>query len=125
MTWDKNNQTLDGVKEQKNDTGSIYAVYKKMIEIRKSDKAFRSGTVQNQTVVFDTSKNEGAVVIIYTVKSAQHEYRIYVNASQKEGDVGSNKSTQGKLLYSTNPSFEGGAGLSKIPALTFALYQVK
>ena len=125
MTWDKNNQTLDGVKEQKNDTKSIYAVYKKMIEIRKSDKAFRSGTVQNQTVVFDTSKNQGAVVIIYTVKSAQHEYRIYVNASQQEGDVGSNKSTQGKLLYSTNPSFKGGAGLSKIPALTFALYQVK
>lgn len=118
MTWDANNLELDGAKEQKEDANSIYSVYKKLIEIRKTNKAFSRGTVTNTTKPFQNGTGE--TVISYTVADKTSEYAVYVNASTRA--AATSKNVTGTLLYSTSGQ---GATDRVFPALTLAIYKVK
>ena len=118
MTWDENNAELDGAKEQKEDANSIYAVYKKLIEIRKANKAFARGKVTNKTQAFQNG--QGTALITYSVANADSEYTVYVNASKTALDTAN--SIAGTFVYSTSGVEPSG---NKIPALTLAIYKVK
>ncbi len=131
MTWDKFNMELDGVKEQKLDPDSIYNVYKRLIEIRKTNKAFARGTVINTTTAFSEEKDKntgeviirGTEVISYRVTDGIDIFDVYVNASTADKTFSrkGNYKVEGELLYSTSGSgITGGT----IPAMTFAIYKV-
>ncbi len=130
MKWDANNEKLDGVKEQQKDENSIYAVYKKMIELRHTYKTLARGTVKNMSTQYN--QGTGCGVICYDISDAEHTFRIYVNASPAEQTIDTSKHnlpSGAQLIYSTQKAEGNFAGIGTdgktIGAFTFALYQVK
>ncbi len=119
MEWDELNTKLDGVEEQKADEHSIYNAYKALIEIRKANRAFRSGKVTNLTQPFQGGT--GDTVIAYSVSNGSSEFYVYVNASTREAHP--YRTPQGTLLYSTSGKTATVQG--SIPALTLEIYKVK
>ncbi len=119
MTWDELNEKLDGVKEQKADEHSIYNAYKKLIEIRKANKALRRGKVTNLTQPFQGGTGDTAIV--YSVSDGTNEFYVYVNASTRE--VCPYRAPQGTRIYSTSGKEASSSG--NIPALTLEIYKVK
>ena len=118
MTWDSLNMALDGVKEQKQDTTSIYSVYAKMIELRKGYlPVFRHGTVKNTTKTFD--KGNGVVVISFEISDGTTTFEIFINATQSE--VRLPITPTGTLVYSTNAAYTGDK--VNIKGLTYAIFK--
>ncbi len=132
MTWDANNQKLDGVKEQKEDENSIYQVYKDMIKVRHDHPTLARGTVENKTLKYQQGK--GAAIMVYEIKDADHKYVVLVNATNEEKGMQYSLAAGAQLIYSTTkvdgkyvgvPEKDGGVGFEfKMPARTFALYQL-
>lgn len=118
MVWDKNNQALPGVKEQKLDNDSIYNAYKSLIALRKQYKAFSRGSVTNNTKPFQGGT--GDIVICYTVSDENNTFDIYVNASGT--GAAPSKAVSGELVYSTSGQ---GVSAGTLPAHTMAIYKVK
>lgn len=117
MTWDKNNLELDGAAEQAQDEQSIYSVYKALIALRKSNKAFSRGTVTNKTQAFQNGM--GTSLISYSVASSDSEYMVYVNATGRS--IGTTNSISGTFVYSTTGVQPAN---NQIPALTLAVYKI-
>ncbi len=111
MEWDALNVQLDGVAEQQTDAGSVYSVYKDLIKIRRQNHVLARGKVVSHT----TSGN----VICYSVKDADSEILIYINARSTALAAGYNLPAGATLLY--------GSGLadSNVPAMSIQIYKVK
>ncbi len=111
MTWDDLNAQLDGVTEQIADKNSIYNVYKDLIRIRKENPVLARGKVVSHTTT--------GAVICYSVKDADHEILIYVNASGLAETAGYKLPAGAALLY--------GSGLdgTSVPASSIQIYKVK
>ena len=121
MEWDSNNQTLNGVAEQKNDNNSIYNVCANMIKnVRKTSSAFHSGTVINLTAADERDADNR--FMIYDVTNGTETFRFYVNAANAAQFVSQQPPAGSQMLFATN-----GMGLvnGNIPAFTFAAYKIK
>lgn len=112
MTWDVLNQKLDGVAEQSLDGNSILNAYKALIAIRKANPVLSRGKVVSHTT-------SASSVICYSVKDADSEILIYINAYTKPTVCNYAVPAGAQLLY-------GNAGSSNIiPASTMLVYKVK
>ncbi len=111
LTWDALNAQLDGVKEQTDDSDSIYSVYKELIKIRKANPVLARGKVVSHT----TKSN----VVCYSVKDATSEILVYVNACATEQAANYSLPTGAKLL------FGNGVSGTNVPATSIQIYKVK
>ena len=111
MTWDALNMQLDGVAEQAEDEASILNVYKDIIKIRKENSVLARGKVVSHTT--------GGTIVCYSVKDADSEILIYVNATNEAAEAEYTLPTDAELLY--------GAGLTgaEVPAMSIQIYKVK
>ena len=111
LTWDALNAQLDGVKEQTDDSDSIYSVYKELIKIRKANPVLARGKVVSHT----TKSN----VVCYSVKDATSEILVYVNACATEQAANYSLPTGARLL------FGNGVSGTNVPATSIQIYKVK
>ena len=109
IEWDALNAQLDGVAEQATDSNSIYNLYKDIIAIRRANPVLARGTVVNRTT--------SGGLICFSVKDADHEILVYINATQKAQTASYTVPTGAELLY-------GNAG-SSIGAMSISIYKVK
>ena len=115
------------MKEKNND---VYNVYKGLIALRKSSKAFTEGTA--------TAKTLAKGVTVYNVKSDSDEFEVYFNASDKAyiisganlsgnlglgmNDVQIELGAKGKLVdISTGAIVKTEAVLTTVPAKSFKI----
>ena len=110
MTWDVLNAQLHGVEEQRDEQDSIFNYYKALIAVRKANPVLARGEF------VDHASDE---VICYSVKNANSEILIYVNANAKDADVSYTLPGGAELLF--------GDGLvgKKAPAMSMQIYKVK
>ncbi len=118
MTWDALNEKLDGIAEQEKDDNSMLSVYKKLIQVRKQNPTLARGTVVNHTKTFTNSGGE--TVICYSVKDAEHEILVYVNASKQQASSGYAVPANSQLLYGA--ALESGRTMQP---LSMTIYKVK
>ncbi len=107
MTWDALNMQLDGVAEQSADSASVYALYQKVIEIRKAYKVAQGKLVNNTT--------EGKLMD-YSIVSGDKEIRVLVNASSAVAKLPMGVS--GNVLY-------GAVTAEGVPAMSMVIYGVR
>lgn len=111
MEWDALNAQLHGVAEQKAEEDSILNFYKALIQIRKQNPVLSRGTVVSHTT--------GGSVVCYSVKDANSEVLIYVNATNKAQTASYDVPSGATLLY-------GSGVMSKtVPAMSMQVYKVK
>lgn len=119
MTWDSLNMELDGVAEQKDDTNSIYNVYKQMIALRQQYKALSRGTITNTTKSY--SNGQGTYIISWEISDGTDTFEIFVNAAQSAHPFYSTAKPTGTLVYTTNSEYTGDT--TTMTALTFAIFK--
>lgn len=98
---------LDGVAEQSADSASVYALYQKVIEIRKAYKVAQGKLVNNTT--------EGKLMD-YSIVSGDKEIRVLVNASSAVAKLPMGVS--GNVLY-------GAVTAEGVPAMSMVIYGVR
>lgn len=110
MTWDSLNAQLPGVAEQSADKNSILNAYKALIKIRKENPVLARGTVVSHT--------QSGSVICYSVKDAESEMLVYVNASGEALPANYALPAGAACVY--------GNGMSgnNIPAMSMLIYKV-
>lgn len=110
MTWDTLNAQLPGIAEQSRDANSILAAYKALIKIRKENPVLARGKVESHT--------QSGSVICYSVKDADSEILVYVNASAEALPANYALPAGAACIYG------GGMSGNNIPAASMLIYKV-
>ena len=109
IEWDDLNKQLNGVAEQSKDSSSIYNLYKDIIAVRKQYTVFARGTVESHA---------SNAVICFSVKDANHEVLVYINATPNTQNAGYSVPSGAQRVYGT-------ANGTSLPAWSVTIYSVK